>query len=98
MKTIYISGPMSGLPEFNYQAFMAKENELLDQGHKVQNPAHNSSVDGNGDPKTWKGFMIDALHQLELCTHIHFLEGWKDSPGARIEAIAAERMGIKIYK
>jgi hypothetical protein len=86
---------MTGLPEFNYPAFFKKEEELVGQGYSVENPARNSSIDDNGAPKTWKGFIIDALHQLEQCTHIHFLPGWENSKGAQIEALAAAQMGLK---
>ena len=97
MKTIYISGPMTGIKDFNYPAFYSKEKELLEAGHKVENPARNSSTDDNGDIKTGKGLMIDALHQLEKCTHITFLPDWESSPGAHIEAIAANRMEIEVH-
>ena len=97
MKTIYISGPMTGLPKFNYPAFFDKEKELLKAGHRTENPARTESVHKNGIPKTWKDFMVDALHQLEGCTHIHFLPGWENSRGAKIEALAAEQMGLKLF-
>ena len=36
---IYISGPMSGLPENNYPAFHAAARKLRAEGHAVVNPA-----------------------------------------------------------
>lgn len=41
MKRIYIAGPMSGLPEFNYPAFNRAAAVLRAQGHHVENPAEN---------------------------------------------------------
>lgn len=38
-KRLYIAGPMTGLPEFNYPAFMEAEKRLNDMGYKVENPA-----------------------------------------------------------
>jgi len=92
-KTIYISGPMTGLPEFNFPAFHAKEKELREQGHKVKNPASN----GSDATKSWLDYIIDDLILLKECTHIHFLDGWESSPGARIEAACAERMELEVH-
>ena len=38
---IYIAGPMSGLPDFNYPAFNQAEQRLLALGYEVENPATN---------------------------------------------------------
>jgi hypothetical protein len=39
MKRIYIAGPMSGVPEFNFPAFNSAAARLRAQGHEVFNPA-----------------------------------------------------------
>lgn len=38
---LYLAGPMSGLPEFNFPAFDAAAASLREQGHEVFNPAEN---------------------------------------------------------
>ena len=42
-KTIYVSGPMSGLPDLNFPAFHAAAAELRALGHTVVNPAEKQS-------------------------------------------------------
>lgn len=94
---VYIAGPMTNLPKFNYPAFIAKESELVKMGYKVLNPARNKSTNEDGSKKTWIEFMKDSFNMLEKSTHIYFLEGWEFSPGAQIESIAAKRMEIKVF-
>jgi len=44
--TIYIAGPMSGLPEFNYPAFFAAAEQLTAAGYDVLNPARPEGREG----------------------------------------------------
>ena len=39
MKSCYIAGPMRGYPEYNYPAFYAAEEKLVELGWTVHNPA-----------------------------------------------------------
>jgi len=55
---IYIAGPMSGLPEFNYPAFHAADAELRALGHETLNPANNPECD------SWEGYMRAAIAQV----------------------------------
>lgn len=79
---LYLAGPMTGIPEFNFPAFNAAAAALRKQGHYVFNPAerdierHNgidiSKGNTNGDQAeaaAKHGFNLrDALH--EDCTFI----------------------------
>ncbi|MBF5006979.1 DUF4406 domain-containing protein [Diaphorobacter caeni] len=87
---IYIAGPMTGLPGFNYPAFNAAAESLRAAGHHVENPAENP------DPacKSWAGYMRMALAQLVTCDAIYLLKGWESSKGARIECDLACDLGI----
>lgn len=90
MKRIYIAGPMSGLPDFNYPAFNALAAEMRAQGFHVENPAENPVPECG----TWAGYMRMAIAQLVTCDAVYLLPGWRKSKGARVEAKLAETLGI----
>ncbi len=91
-RTIYVAGPMTGLPDFNYPAFNAAAATLRAQGHTVLNPAENP-VPACG---TWQGYMRMALAQLVQCECIVLLPGWADSKGALIERKLAQVLGMDV--
>lgn len=91
-ETVYISGPMSGLPEFNYPAFRIKHAELVRAGYGVRNPALIE-----GDPSwTWEQWMKAALRLQMGADVVHMLPGWRKSRGARIERRLALILGQRI--
>lgn len=47
-KNIYVAGPMTGIPFFNFPAFFAAQTKLEEEGHTVFNPA-SKDVDQFGD-------------------------------------------------
>lgn len=91
-RTIYVAGPMTGLPDFNYPAFNAAAATLRAQGHTVLNPAENP-VPPCG---TWQGYMRLALAQLVQCECIVLLPGWAESKGALIERKLAQVLGMDV--
>jgi len=92
MKTVYIAGPMTGLPGNNYPAFNAVANQLRQQGYKVENPAE-SSPPACG---TWEGWMRLGIEKLIRCQALVLLPGWRESRGARIEHHLALDLGLEI--
>jgi dienelactone hydrolase len=49
---LYLAGPMSQKPFFNYPAFHAAEAELTDVGHEVFSPARMTEFDHGADYST----------------------------------------------
>lgn len=77
---IYVAGPMTGKPNFNYPIFNATAKWLRSQGHEVINPADNHS-----EGRDWPEYMLIGLEQLAGCDAIYLLEGWAHSRGANCE-------------
>lgn len=104
---IYIAGPMTGLPSWNFPAFFKAEAELEALGHEAVNPAHNDgatvqeALESAGSPDApnnpWRWYMRrDLPHVLEvdaLCV----LPGWQKSKGASLEVHVAKAIGLPIY-
>lgn len=104
-KSIYIAGPMSGIPEFNFPAFFRMEARLKAWGWTVFNPANKEGETlseesrKNGDPMQAQkdGFNfrevflwdVDKVIQSDA---ILMLDGWENSPGARAEHAVAVAM------
>lgn len=88
MKTVYISGPMSGIKDFNAPAFEKAYMDL--QAHDFSPVAPAPFVDG----KTYQEYLRDDLKMLLDCDGIYMLDGWQDSKGAKIEHMVALACGI----
>lgn len=89
---IYLSGPMTNLPEFNYPAFAAVAARLRALGCKVCNPAENGLPSG----APWVEHMRQDIRDLMDCTEIHMLPGWSRSAGARLEHHVAVALGFAV--
>lgn len=94
--TVYISGPMSGYPDFNYPAFREAEKRLIQKGQKrVVSPAQDSLVVGN---VPWHECLKLALTQMMDCDGVVLLEGWEKSKGAQLEVHVARSLLIPVYE
>lgn len=98
--TVYIAGPMSGRPEYNYPAFFAAEDALVKCGFKVLNPARvpKPSPDKVAEFGGEYEYYLRRGFELVLRSHLIFvLPEWHLSPGARREVILGRdwlKMGV----
>lgn len=90
MNRIYLSGPMTGLPDFNYPAFNAEAARLRALGYHVENPAENPPQ------QDWESYMRVAIAQMLTCDTIALLPGWVESRGALRERQVASQNGLTI--
>lgn len=89
---IYLSGPMTGLPDNNFPAFHAIAQALRDAGEDVVNPA-----EINPDASlSWEECMRADIKALCDCDAIYLLPGWEKSRGAHLELHVAHRLGLKV--
>jgi len=102
MKTVYLAGPMTGVPEFNFPAFDQAAGVLEGLGYKVSNPAQ-MDRDVGFDPSSTQvsnEFLRDALRRdlAAICDAdtIAMLPGWEKSGGAKIEWMLAAHLGLEI--
>ena len=101
---IYIAGPMTGHPEFNYPAFFKAENSI---GHEWQvfNPARMDGIDTTGmkghlgevPEFCLKAAMKRNCEAICQCDAIYMLKGWEKSRGALIEFQLAVYLGLEIH-
>lgn len=104
MKTrkIYIAGPMTGLPGFNYAAFDKAAAKLRAEGiWEVVSPAEIGNRYGdpeaiNADPKLLAAVVAAETHALAECEAIYLLPCWNKSAGARRELAQAIENGAEI--
>ena len=105
-KYVYLSGPMTGIKDFNRPAF----NDAADfiRSHlewDVWNPAEHDGpeieqyVERRKLPAhVWQEVMNKDLEIVKTqCWAVVMLHGWMESIGARMELDEALRTGLKVY-
>ena len=90
-KRIYISGPMSGLPENNFPAFFAMEERIRTAGDLPVNPAR-FPVQPSYDDYIRLDLEVIAM----TADGAVFLKGWEHSKGANIEMDLIRSLGIPV--
>ncbi|CAE6905944.1 MULTISPECIES: DUF4406 domain-containing protein [Pseudomonas] len=90
MQRIYLSGPMTGCPDFNYPAFHAEADRLRSLGFDVESPAENPPQE------SWEEYLRWGLAQMLTCDSVALLPGWGISKGAQLEVSVAEKLKMTI--
>lgn len=90
-KKIYLAGPMTGLPEYNYPEFESTTATLRKHGWDVVSPVEIARDMGysrdliNSDHAVFFNLMRAEKEALMDCDAIMLLEGWERSKGTRAE-------------
>lgn len=91
---VYLSGPMSGRPNFNYHVFHEHAEIWRAEGFKVLNPAENF---GGNQQLAKKTYMREDIRQILLADAVAVIDGWWDSEGSRLEVAVAQALDIPVY-
>lgn len=90
MTKVFISGPMTGLPEYNLPAFREAARQLTAAGYEALNPGARGVIPGY----TWTDYMRDSIALLMRADMVVVLPGWASSEGARTEVAIAKKLGM----
>jgi hypothetical protein len=93
VRSLYIAGPMSGMPDSNYPAFNRAAFALRSIGFEVENPAENPAPECG----SWLGYMRMAVAQVAKVDAIVLLPGWERSEGAKVERQLAVGLGLRVW-
>ena len=95
---IYVAGPMTGLPDYNYPAFNEAEAYIKGLGYETENPASAPDVVNGfpyqGAPYEW--YLRRAVRQVLDCDMLVYLPGSENSKGAQLEMTIARALAMPI--
>jgi hypothetical protein len=95
---LYVSGPMTGIKDFNYPAFTLACRVLRECGHDVVSPHEVAHLDnGVAGSLSWKDYLKGDLAVLLPCAGIVLLPGWSASRGAKLELATALALEMHVY-
>lgn len=108
---LYLAGPMSGYPLYNFPAFIAGKAKLEAWGHTVISPVdidhevwqrlHGRDFDPATDTCDWGSPELPEMMRGNLAAicsaeGVAFLPGWERSKGANFEKSVAEVLGLAL--
>lgn len=94
MSNVQLVGPITGMPDYNQEAF-AKAKALWEGGgHEVTNPLENF---GGNKNLYWETYLGLCVKQIADCDAVAVIEGWEKSRGCKLELHVAKALGKEIY-
>ena len=91
---VYLSGAMTGIPDYNRPKFAEAANRLRLEGHEVFNPAA-------ANLESWPLRKIFEYELSWLCREaeaIALIPGWESCKGVAAELATANVLGLEIIK
>lgn len=102
---VYLGGPMSGVPDYNFPHFREAAENLRSKDIRVISPAELDEERGiKPDPNgmalstdEWAVVMLDDLARIVHVDAVVVLPGWENSKGASIEVQWARALSIPVF-
>ena len=112
MTRVFISGPISGKPNLNRDAFDHEERLLREAGYttfspfSIAQPSLEQQEEWHGEwqfyggihpeERLWQYCMRICVGQIPLCDSMRMLPDWQNSEGAKWEHRIAKMLGLEI--
>jgi hypothetical protein len=105
LQKVYLSGPMTGIPEFNRPAFDEAAAYLRDRRFEVYVPGENETYDEQEvvsltTTRAKRHFYLSRDIDLiqEWADSVVVLPDWEFSEGAKLEVLVAQSIGVPVYE
>jgi hypothetical protein len=104
---LYLSGPMTGIPDYNRPAFEQAAFDLRSRGFEVVSPieldhnagtSHDSETGFDFTHEEWEQFLERDYEALQGCAAICLINGWEKSGGAGREGHYAMKLGLPLLR
>lgn len=103
--TVYLSGPMTGIENFNREAFDYAAGVLRKQGYTVIVPGESEEYEewetailAIGKKKREFYLSRDIDYIQETADVVVVLPGWQESEGAKLEVLVAQQIGVPVFQ
>lgn len=91
----YISGPMTGRPDYNKAEFAKVAAKLREEGWRVLSPPE---LDAGDHSQTWEYYIRRDIRILvDEVEAVFLLRDWQESRGARLEVEIAKAIGLPLF-
>ena len=90
---LYLSGPMTGYPNKNFDTFNKAVKLLRSKGYTVLNP---QDLEVQEPKDTWENCIRRDIRELLKCKAIATLPNWRYSKGASLEVYIGRNLSLKV--
>jgi len=96
--SVYIAGPMTSIPEFNFPAFKTAARDIDEMGVSAVYCTAFGIPPAPEEARPWSDYLRDALRMMLNCNAVAVLPGWRESKGARLEVHVALELGMPVVE